>query len=123
MKSIALFLTSLISFSTPVFATVSPINDGVIKCVNYPDYFPHQYQVRWGYLNPTTDPITESVGSNNKFSGDISEDLGQTTTFLPGRQVNVFRTPIVPGQVLVWKLFNKTATAVIPPVDKKRICF
>jgi hypothetical protein len=122
MKFIAILLTALIAFTSSVFA-ISPINDGVIKCNNYPDNFSDQYQARWGYLNPTTESITEFIGGNNKFSGGVSENLGQPTTFISGRQVNVFRTPITVGQTLVWKLFNKTATATIPAVDKERVCF
>jgi hypothetical protein len=122
MKFIALLLTLFLAFPLNVLATVSPIFEGTIKCTNYPASYPDQYQSRWGYLNSESVDVVEPVGNNNKITGGSSNDLGQPTTFIPGRQINVFRTAIVPGQLLVWRLFNKTATATVPSADKERVC-
>lgn len=113
-------ITLLISTQSAL-AVVSPINDGVIKCTN-PEVYGAEYQVRWGYRNPESTPITTLIGDNNRFTGTPSIDMGQPETFEPGRIVNIFRTAIAPGQTFVWRLGSKTATATIPATERLREC-
>ncbi len=70
------------------------------------------YTAVFGYLNPNTGPVTISVGSENKFSynGQNGLDLGQATTFQPGRHQDVF-TVDFDGSNLVWSLNGRTETA------------
>lgn len=114
--AIALFI-----FTQPALAVVSPINDGVIKCTN-PEIYGSDYQVRWGYRNPETAPVSTPIGDNNRFTGTPSINMGQPETFDPGRIVNIFRTAIAPGQTFVWRLGGKTATATIPATERLREC-
>lgn len=121
---IKIFISTLIAllvFIQPVFANVSPINDGVIKCTN-PEEYGFSHQVRWGYNNSTSNTITVPIGDNNKFTGGGNINLGQPEEFLPGRFINLFRTPIATGQTFVWRLNNRTATATIPNIERERIC-
>lgn len=119
-----LFLSTAIAFilfTQSALAVVSPVNDGVIKCTN-PEVYGAEYQVRWGYRNPTESPITETIGGENKFTGTPTIDMGQPETFEPGRVVNIFRTAIAPGDTFVWRLQSRTATAAIPATEKLREC-
>jgi hypothetical protein len=120
-----LFSSLFFGFVNPVFANpaLSPVNDGLIKCLNYPDNWASIYQVRWGYNNSSNATITEPIGTNNNFNGASDQNMGQPTEFLPGRIVNTFRTTIAPEQVFVWKLGNKTATASVGSTFRERECF
>lgn len=107
-------------------APVRPILERVIKCTNILD----SYQAIWGYQNDNLEEVEIPVGvapqSINKFDGANSEDLGQTISFLSGRQVGTFRTAIAPGQTLVWTLgtahSTRTATGTIPTTPREREC-
>ena len=60
------------------------------------------YTAFFGYKNDNSVSVTIPVGSNNKFT-PTPIDRGQTTTFLPGRQVKTFNVPFN-GSNLVWYL-------------------
>lgn len=134
MKKLIALTLLFLSIAFPAFAIsasevtapVKPILERVIKCTNIPD----SYQAIWGYLNDFPEAVEIPVGtapkSINKFDGASSQDLGQATSFLSGRQVATFRTSIALGQTLVWTLgtsdSTRTATATIPPTPREREC-
>ena len=64
----------------------------------------------WGYNNQHSTTKSESIGGKNKFSGRgltaPDDDQGQPTTFLPGRQVDVFNMNFTPdgNHEIKWKV-------------------
>jgi CSLREA domain-containing protein len=67
------------------------------------------FTATFGYNNPNTFAVTIPVGNDNKFT-PAPQDRGQTTNFLPGRQVAAFTVTFTGGN-LVWTLNGKTSTA------------
>jgi uncharacterized repeat protein (TIGR01451 family) len=67
----------------------------------------------FGYLNPNQVEVEIPVGSTNRFNPN-PQDRGQTTNFLPGRQVAVFEVPYASGNQ-VWILNGRTSTAGTNP--------
>lgn len=74
---------------------------------------PGAFAAHWGYLirDPLSTGETEPVGPGNRFS-PAPEDRGQPTSFVPGRQYNVFATPL--SGTLSWILRGRSATAGLP---------
>ena len=68
------------------------------------------YQAIYGYLNQNAFTIDIPVGGRNRFHGMSSQDQGQPTAFLPGRNRNVFSVPF-DGNRIVWILEKRTSTA------------
>lgn len=79
----------------------------VLECVS--QMGAGQYLAHFGYLNTVTDQVAVAVGPNNKFTPSPIE-RGQPTSFLSGRQRDVF-TVSFDGSNLVWKLGSRTSTA------------
>ncbi len=67
------------------------------------------YTAHFGYDNRNDVTVDFAVGSDNYFN-PAPRDRGQPTSFLPGRQVDVFRVDF-DGSQLVWRLYGKTGTA------------
>lgn len=67
------------------------------------------YTAHFGYKNPNLLPVTIPIGSQNKFT-PAPIDRGQSTLFMPGRQVDTFAVDFTSGN-LVWSLNGRTATA------------
>lgn len=83
---------------------ISPVLERVDKDCEY------RYTAYFGYDNPNGEAVTIAVGDRNKMTGMGSADMGQPTTFLVGRQHNVFSMAFT-GDNVVWSLDGKTATA------------
>jgi hypothetical protein len=79
----------------------------VLECVTQTD--DTTFTAHFGYLNPNSVSVTVAVGSGNRFNPNPI-DRGQTTVFLPGRQVRVFTVPFKRGNQ-VWFLQGRTSTA------------
>lgn len=97
----------------PVFSIVACLHAVDISPVleNIVDNCDGTFTAWYGYSNPSNSEVSVSVGSLNYFTGGALADLGQPTTFLPGRQVNVFAVDLGGNSELVWKLTDHTATA------------
>jgi hypothetical protein len=67
------------------------------------------YTAHFGYYNRNNFTVDFPVGSDNAFA-PAPQGRGQPTSFLPGRQVDVFRVDF-DGSRLVWRLYGKTSTA------------
>lgn len=77
-------------------AAISP----VLECVRTNG--PGSYTAFFGYKNNNTVTVSIPVGANNRFT-PLPQDRGQTTSFLPGRQVRQFSVTWGGGN-LVWTL-------------------
>jgi hypothetical protein len=69
------------------------------------------YTASFGYYNRNSYSVAAPVGTDNKFYGAASQDQGQPTVYLPGRQVGVFNVNFNDGSTLVWILGKRTSTA------------
>jgi len=78
----------------------------VLECVK--DNGGGSYTAWFGYLSKNSDDVTLPIGPNNRFVP--GEDVGQPTSFEPGRKVRVFSVDFN-GSNLVWQLSGRTATA------------
>jgi hypothetical protein len=85
-------------------ADISPI----LECVFHVEGTADGYVALWGYLNRGTN-VDVPIGKDN-FFGPGSENRGQPTSFLPGRNKGVFTTRWN-GSDLTWTLTGLTATA------------
>jgi hypothetical protein len=79
----------------------------VVECIT--DNGNGSFTAKFGYDNPNPTSIPIPVGDNNRFVPNRFE-LNLPTTFLPGRQRNVFRVSSS-GSPLSWVVNGKTATA------------
>jgi hypothetical protein len=84
-------------------ANVTPKRESVI------DNGDGTFTAYFGYDNTYSTTQTISISNNNKFT-PAPQDRGQPTSFLPGRQVNVFSVTW-DGSNLVWSLDGATTTA------------
>jgi hypothetical protein len=86
--------------------TQSPISP-IVECVS--DSGGGKFTAQFGYSNPNATTITIPLGDNNKLI-PTPPGAKPTSTFLPGRQRNVFSVASGGGNI-VWALNGKTATA------------
>lgn len=78
------------------------------------------YTAHFGYRNDDVVSVTVPIGSGNRFT-PAPQDRGQTTEFLPGRQVRTYSV-VFDGSNLVWTLTGpngqtRTATASSNPAQ------
>lgn len=96
---------------------ISPI----VECVR--EEGPGQFVAVFGYFNRNDQDVTIPVGSDNRFTS-APQDRGQTTVFVPGRQVAAFEVPF-DGSNLVWTLRSpngRQATATASTASSRCPC-
>jgi len=89
--------------TVPTFDTVTPI----VEC-SFLDTGTGKYNTVWGYRDTVTKDIVVPVGPQNSFDNP-SANVGQPTTFKPGREHNVFT--VTHKGSSTWTLTGETATA------------
>jgi hypothetical protein len=90
---------------TPTDVVVRKVSPA-LECIEFGEEVWIAY---WGYNNPNESSITIEIGGQNEFVP--GGNLGQPTSFDPGRKVKIFSTTQTPSTNLVWKLNGKTATS------------
>ncbi|MCX6163103.1 MAG: LruC domain-containing protein, partial [Ignavibacteriae bacterium] len=105
MKKLILILLILLVSNISESQTVTP------KLEYVTNYGNGVYLALWGYQNSGSNNVTIPISSSaNKFA-PTPRDRGQPTVFLPGRQYNVFNTPLTYGSSLNWKINSESFTA------------
>lgn len=117
MTSLLLTLGAVLAFSSAAFAQAAL--RPVLECVD--DNGDGTYTAHFGYRNEDTINVAVPVGTGNRFT-PAPQDRGQTTDFLPGRQVRTFSV-VFDGSNLVWTLTGpngqtRTATASSNPAQR-----
>ncbi len=119
LSVIALYVTIIASTISPALALGATSNkntaiDAVIPFVECVDTLgPNSFVAHFGYLNTTGTVVNIPAGPNNYFRSGPA-NLGQTTSFQPGRVVDAFQVPFT--RFLSWVInspsgFSSTATA------------
>jgi hypothetical protein len=97
ISAFAVFSAVAVVPVSAVGAAVKP----VLECVvDNPD---STYTAYFGYANLNAANVLIPTGVDNKFTPS-PENRGQTTDFLPGRQVSVFQVSENDGTNLVWRV-------------------
>jgi len=99
MKKLVLILL-VILLSTFLYAglKVQP----VMECVE--SNIDGTWTAHFGYLNENSNVLSIGIGDHNKFVGTPDEDMGQPTTFQPGRHEFEFSVTFNDGDNFVWTL-------------------
>lgn len=114
-----LFLTPLVASVLPASVLAQAALRPVLECVD--DNGDGTYTAHFGYKNDDIVNVVVPAGSDNRFT-PAPQDRGQSTDFLPGRQVRVFSIDF-DGNNLVWTLRGpngqtRTATASSNPAQR-----